>query len=279
MTATSLLDAHKIIDDILTSDDPNEMLRALAALPPWHPSRPTVREQTIEAWLPLAANLARRFAGRGEPVQDLVQTATVGLIKAVDRFDVGRGSDFVAFAVPTIIGEIRRYFRDQAWDLHVPRRLQELRLAIAEATATLAQRLGHSPTTAELADDLGIPEKEIREGLKVTNAYRTASLDAPARDTGGEPGPTLGELLGAEDADLALAELRLAMAPAVASLPPRERHILHLRFVGNLTQDQIADRVGISQMHVSRLLARILKVLREELRETSGDGGATGPVR
>ena len=265
MTATPLLDASETAGEALTREDPNEMLRALAALPSSHPSRSAVREQVIEAWLPLAANLARRFTGRGEPVQDLVQTATIGLIKAIDRFDVDRGSDFVAFAVPTIVGEIRRYFRDQAWDLRVPRRLQELRLAIAEATARLAQQLGHSPSVTELAVDLNVSEDEIREGLQVGSAYQAASLDAPAWETGGEPGPTLGDLLGAEDAGLLLAELRMMMAPAMAALPARERRILHLRFVGNLTQDQIAARIGISQMHVSRLLARSLEVLRAQL--------------
>lgn len=272
MTATPLLYAGEAAEEALTREDPNEMLRALAALPPWHPSYRTVRESAIEAWLPLAANLARRFTGRGEPVQDLVQTATIGLIKAVDRFDVGRGSDFVAFAVPTIVGEIRRHFRDQAWDLRVPRRLQELRLAIAEATARLAQQLRHSPTVAELAADLNVSEAEIREGLQVGTAYQATSLDAPAWEAGGEPGPTVGDLLGAEDTGLSLAELRLMMAPAVATLPQREQHILHLRFVRNLTQDQIAERVGISQMHVSRLLSRSLEALRAHLlgAETGG---------
>lgn len=273
MTATPLVAAGETADEALTREDPNEMLRALAALPPWHPSRPTVREQAIEAWLPLAATLARRFTGRGEPVQDLVQTATIGLIKAIDRFDVGRGSDFVAFAVPTIVGEIRRYFRDQAWDLHVPRRLQELRLAIAESSARLAQQLGHSPSVAELAEDLRVSPDEIREGLQVASAYQATSLDAPAWENGGEPGPTVGDLLGVEDAGLLLAELRLTVAPAVAALPPRERHILHLRFFGNLTQDQIADRIGISQMHVSRLLARSLEALRAHLLGTAEAGG------
>jgi RNA polymerase sigma-B factor len=270
MTASSLLRDREITG--LTDDDPTETLRALAALPPRHPSRPAVRAQAIESWLPLANHLAHRFAGRGEPLPDLVQTAVVGLIKAIDRFDTARGDGFAAFAVPTILGEIKRYFRDQAWVLHVPRRLQELRLALAEARETLTQRLGHPPTPAELAADLRLPEEEVREGMCAARAYTAASLDAPARDGTGEPGPPLGELLGEEDADLAHAELRMTVAPALATLPDRERRILHLRFVGNLTQDQIADRVGISQMHVSRLLARSLDMLREELLRDGTDG-------
>jgi RNA polymerase sigma-B factor len=219
------------------------------------------------AWLPLANDLAHRFAGRGEPLQDLVQTATVGLIKAVDRFDVHRGHDFPSYAVPTIVGEVKRYFRDQTWEVHVPRGLQELRRAVGDSTETLTQRLGRSPTAAEVADDLDLPERDVREAMRVARAYTAASLDAPAGGAGdgGEPGPALGELLGSEDAALARAELRLTVAPAVAALPERQRRILRLRFVGNLTQDQIAARVGISQMHVSRLLARTLHALRDQL--------------
>jgi RNA polymerase sigma-B factor len=248
-------------DRALTAD---RALRDLAALPEHHPARPAARDQAIVAWLPLANDLAHRFAGRGEPIQDLVQTATVGLIKAVDRFDAHRGYDFPAFAVPTIVGEVKRYFRDQTWEVHVPRGLQELRGAVGESTETLAQRLGRSPTAAEVADDLHVPERDVREGMQVARAYSPASLDAPSSG-GGEAGPALAELLGGEDAALARAELRMTVAPAVAALPERQRRILRLRFVGNLTQDQIAARVGISQMHVSRLLTRTLHALRDQL--------------
>jgi RNA polymerase sigma-B factor len=246
--------------------DREAALRNLAELPAHHPARPAVRDQVIVAWLPLAHDLAHRFAGRGEPVQDLVQTATIGLIKAVDRFDASRGHDFASFAVPTIVGEVKRYFRDQGWEVHVPRRLQELRLAIGESTETLAQQLAHSPTPAEVADDLGVPEQEVREGMKAAQAYSPASLDAPAGGTSDESGPALGDLLGEEDGELARAELRMTIAPAVAALPERQRRILRLRFAGNLTQDQIAARVGVSQMHVSRLLRRSLRQLRRELQ-------------
>lgn len=249
--------------------DPHELLLALAGLPEHHPSRPEVRTQAIEAWLFLARSLAYRYAGRGEPLSDLTQTAVVGLIKAVDRFDPARSGPFPAFAVPTIVGEIKRYFRDQAWAIRVPRRLQELRLAIAESTDALTQRLGRSPTPAELAQDLCLDEDEVRDGLRAARAYTTASLDAPADES--EPGATLGDLLGQDDPALALAELRLTVAPAVAALPARERRILILRFFGNLSQDQIARRIGISQMHVSRLLARTLAALRRQLRDGAAE--------
>jgi RNA polymerase sigma-B factor len=244
---------------------PDQALQELAALPQHHPARPAARDRAIVAWLPLANDLAHRFAGRGEPIQDLVQTATVGLINAVDRFDVHRGHDFPSFAVPTIIGEVKRYFRDQTWEVHVPRGLQELRRAVGDSTETLAQRLGRSPTAAEIADDLHLRERDVREGMQVARAYAPASLDAPGGGGGGESGPALAELLGGEDAALARAELRMTVAPAVAALPERQRRILRLRFVGNLTQDQIAARVGISQMHVSRLLTRTLHLLRDQL--------------
>lgn len=247
--------------------DPHAALQDLAALPAHHPARPAVRDQAIVAWLPLATDLAHRFAGRGEPLADLLQTATVGLIKAVDRFDVARGTDFPAFAVPTIVGEVKRYFRDQTWDLHVPRRLQELRRAIAQSTELLAHELGRTPTTAEIAADLQLAERDVRDGMRASSAYTTISLDAPATAGSEEPGASLGDLLGEEDAELARAELRMTVAPAVAALSERHQRILHMRFFSNLTQEQIARQIGISQMHVSRLLTRILTELREQLRE------------
>lgn len=253
--------------------NPHDALHDLAALPAHHPARPAARDQAIVAWLPLATDLAHRFTGRGEPLADLLQTATVGLIKAVDRFDVQRGTDFPAFAVPTIVGEVKRYFRDQTWDLHVPRRLQELRRAIAQSSELLTQQLGRSPTTAELAADLGLAESEVRDGVRVSGAYSTVSLDAPAMPGSDEPGATLGDLLGGEDVELARAELRMAVAPAVARLSERQQRILHMRFFGNLTQDQIARQIGISQMHVSRLLNRMLAELRERLHDRAGPAG------
>jgi RNA polymerase sigma-B factor len=246
-------------------DNTATMLTALSALPAHHPSRQALRDQVIEAFLPLAQHLANRFGGRGEPIEDLVQTATVGLIKAVDKFDPERGVEFAAYAIPTIIGEIKRHFRDRTWDIRVPRRLQELRLSISEATSTLLQDLGRSPTVADIAVHLGLSEEEVLEGLEGARAYNAVSLSAPASD--GDRATELGDLIGADDGEFELAELRVALGPAMAALDEREQRILTLRFYGNMTQSQIAEQVGVSQMHVSRLLARALAKLRGQLTE------------
>jgi RNA polymerase sigma-B factor len=239
------------------------LLKALAQVPGDDPRRATVRDQAIRAWLPLARHLAQRFHGRGEPLDDLVQIATVGLIKAIDRFDPEYGNDFAAYAVPTIVGEIKRHFRDRTWDVRVPRRLQELKLDINEATSTLSQRLGRSPTVADLAEHLERGEDEILEGLEGARAYSAVSLQTLVGN--GEDGTELGDLFGVEDHELALAEFRATLGPALESLSPREQKIVVLRFFGNLTQTQIAERVGISQMHVSRLLTKSLAALRNQL--------------
>jgi RNA polymerase sigma-B factor len=247
-----------------------QLLEQLAATPPGE-SRSRLRAAAIETWLPLAEQLARRYAGRGEPLDDIIQTASVGLIKAVDRYQPDRGRDFVAFAVPTVLGEIRRHFRDRTWQLRVPRRLQELRLAIRDASDTLAQELGHQPTPGELADDLQVSKEEIVEGMGAARAYATLSLEATV-STGTDAGTELGELVGEEDADLAFVELRMTLAPALARLPEREQRILCMRFYGNMTQTEIAEQVGVSQMHVSRLLSRSLLMLREVITEDDDDG-------
>lgn len=253
------------------SDRAHQLLRKLAAIPDGQPARAELRAAAIEAWLPLAQQLARRYAGRGEPLEDISQTASVGLIKAIDRFEPERGSDFVAFAMPTILGEIRRYFRDRTWDLRVPRRLQELRLAIRAASESLAQELGHSPTTGELATDLAVSRDEIVEGMSAGRAYSALSLDASVVTAEGTE-TELGELLGEEDSDLAFVEVRMTLAPALARLPERERRILCLRFYGNQTQTEIAERIGVSQMHVSRLLSRSLAMLREAITDSNTAG-------
>jgi RNA polymerase sigma-B factor len=248
------------------ADSATELLDAMAALPAGHPSREALRDRAIEAWLPLAQHLAQRYSGRGEPTDDLAQTAAIGLIKAIDKFDPSRGVDFAGYAIPTIIGELKRHFRDRTWDIRVPRRLQELRLSISEANSTLLQTLGRSPTVADIAAHLRITEEEVLEGLEGARAYNAVSLSTPTGD--GERATELADMLGAEDREYELAELRVALGPALATLDEREQRILTLRFYGNLTQSQIADQIGVSQMHVSRLLARALTKLRGQLQST-----------
>ncbi|MEV0939551.1 SigB/SigF/SigG family RNA polymerase sigma factor [Micromonospora wenchangensis] len=249
--------------------DPNgtaadDLVATMAALPADDPRRPALRARAIEAWLPLARHLARRYSGRGVQDDDLTQTAAVGLIKAVDHFDPARGVAFTGYAVPTVIGEIKRYFRDRTWSVRVPRRLQELRLAISEANGTLAHTLGRSPTVADIAGYLDLSEETVLEGLEGARAYRATSLSTPI---GTDGGMELADTLGGEDHDLELVEIHVALGPALAALPERERLILTLRFHGNLTQSEIADRVGISQMHVSRLIGRALATLRGRLTD------------
>jgi RNA polymerase sigma-B factor len=239
-----------------------ELLDALGVAPAGHPSRAVLRDRAIEAWLPLARHLAHRYSGRGEPTDDLVQTATVGLIKAVDKFDPDRGVDFAGYAIPTIVGEIKRHFRDRTWSVRVPRRLQELRLSITEANASLTHTLGRSPTVADIALRLGVSEEDVLEGLEGARAYNATSLSTPISADGSTE---LGDTLGGADHEFELAELRVALGPALASLDEREQRILTLRFYGNLTQSQIADQIGISQMHVSRLLTKALGKLRGQL--------------
>ncbi|MGW4027994.1 RNA polymerase sigma factor SigF [Streptomyces sp. NPDC004838] len=234
----------------------------LRKLPDGSPERAELRNQLVRMHLPLVEHLARRFRNRGEPLDDLTQVATIGLIKSVDRFDPERGVEFSTYATPTVVGEIKRHFRDKGWAVRVPRRLQELRLALTTATAELSQQHGRSPTVHELAERLGISEEEVLEGLESANAYSTLSLDVPDTD---DESPAVADTLGAEDEALEGVEYRESLKPLLEDLPPREKRILLLRFFGNMTQSQIAQEVGISQMHVSRLLARTLAQLREKL--------------
>lgn len=220
------------------------------------------REALVHLHLPLVEHCARRFRNRGEPLEDLVQVGTIGLLKAIDRFDPERGVEFATYATPTIIGEVKRHFRDKGWAIRVPRRLQELRMSIVTATAELSQANGRSPTAAELADELGCSVEEVIEGLASTNAYSTLSLDA---GDGDDRTLSLAETLGADDENMAHVDIRESLKPLLADLEPRERRILLLRYFRNMTQSQIADEVGISQMHVSRLLSRTLVQLRESL--------------
>lgn len=238
------------------------MFIALRNLPDNSPERAELRNHLVRMHLPLVEHLARRFRNRGEPLDDLTQVATIGLIKSVDRFDPERGVEFSTYATPTVVGEIKRHFRDKGWAVRVPRRLQELRLSLTSATAELSQLHGRAPTVHELAQRLSISEEEVLEGLESANAYSTLSLDVPDTD---DESPAVADTLGAEDDALEGVEYRESLKPLLEELPPREKKILLLRFFGNMTQSQIAQEVGISQMHVSRLLARTLAQLRDRL--------------
>lgn len=237
------------------------LFEELAALPPDHPDRAALRNKLVTGYLPVVQHIARRFAGRGEPVDDLEQAGTVGLLNAVDRFEPDRGIDFLSYAVPTITGEIRRHFRDRTWSMRVPRRLKDLQSAINAAVGPLSQELGRAPRPSEIAARLGIPTEDVVEGLDAQQAYRSTSLDELV--TGSDT--TLTDTLGSADAELDKVEYRQSLAPLLDELPERERTILLLRFFGNMTQTQIAEKVGISQMHVSRLLAQTLALLRRRM--------------
>ncbi|GAA3198386.1 hypothetical protein GCM10010468_10050 [Actinocorallia longicatena] len=240
-----------------------ELFHTMQALPEGDPERQRIRDQLVEMHLPLVEYLARRFRNRGEWLDDLIQVATIGLIKSIDRFDLERGVEFSTYATPTIVGEIKRHFRDKGWAVRVPRRLQELKLSLTKAISELAQKEGRAPTVAELAAHLQMTEEEVLEGLESANAYSTVSLDAP--DSGDEDAPAVADSLGMIDESLEGVEYRESLKPLLEKLPPREKKILLLRFFGNMTQSQIATELGISQMHVSRLLARTLAQLREGL--------------
>ena len=226
---------------------------------------PELRNELVEAHLGLAEYLARRFANRGEPLDDLVQVASLGLTKAVDRFDPERGLEFTTFATPTIVGELKRHFRDKGWAVRVPRRVQELHLRVTRVVDDLSLELGRPPTYAEVASRAGVSEDEVVEAIDAGSAYRSASLDAGRSDDEDSPG-LLGQL-GSADAELDRAERRAALSPLIAGLPEREQIMLYLRFYEGMTQSEIAKRLGISQMHVSRLLTRSL----DQLRRRAGD--------
>jgi RNA polymerase sigma-B factor len=227
-------------------------------------ARARAREELIEQQRPFADFLARRFRNRGEPLEDLCQVAAIGLIKAIDGFDIERGSSFAGYAIPTILGELRRHFRDKGWNVRVPRRLQELRTQIAAVTEPLTQELGRAPTTHDLAEALGLSEEEIREGLAAAQAYSATSLQTPVHRE--DDGPTLADLVAHEDGGYEVVEARESLRLLLGSLPERERRILGLRFYSQLTQSEIAAELGISQMHVSRLLSRSLGSLRDQLQ-------------
>jgi RNA polymerase sigma-B factor len=240
------------------------MFRDLRGVPADSAEFQRLRDRIVERCLPLADHIARRFDGRGEARDDLVQVARVGLVNAVIRFDIDNGSDFVSYAVPTILGEVRRHFRDNSWSVKVPRRLKELHLRLGAATAELSQRLGRAPTATELAAELEVDREEVVEGLIAGSSYNTLSIDGGGGGDDEAPSSIV-STLGDEDARLDQIENREALRPLLAALPERERTVLVLRFFESLTQTQIAERVGISQMHVSRLLAKSLTRLRDQL--------------
>jgi len=227
------------------------------------------RDELIERFLPLARKLARRYAQSSEPYEDLVQVASLGLVKAVERFDPGRGFAFSSFAVPTIVGELKRYFRDTAWALHVDRGGQELARRISDAQQRLGSRSGRAPTVAEIAEYLELTQEEVLEGLQTAEAYGTVSLDAPLASEEDDDSSRL-DSLGIEDPRLVRMDDHVTIFTAARHLPPREREILYLRFGEDLTQSEIAERVGVSQMQVSRLLRRSLACLRELAADRSG---------
>lgn len=247
---------------LAATDNETDLATTLVETPRDDASWAWKREEAITAWLPMAKRLAKRYASRGVDMEDLTQVATIGLIKAIDGFEPDRGAEFTGYAIPTILGELRRHFRDRMWNIRVPRRLQELNMAINRARGELIQTLGRNPTVADIAGHLSVSEEEVIEGLEGAYAYRPTSLSTPIAADGDAE---LGDTLGGSDPGFEEAELHLALAPAMATLNERERKIVTLRFYGNLTQSQIGEQVGVSQMHVSRLLSQALAKLRTHL--------------
>ncbi|HEX2161887.1 MAG TPA: SigB/SigF/SigG family RNA polymerase sigma factor [Thermoleophilaceae bacterium] len=223
----------------------------------------SAREQLIARHLPLVRSLARRYAGRGESLEDIEQVGAIGLIKAIDRFDLEREVSLATYATPNVVGEIKRHFRDKGWAIRVPRSLQELNARMSGAIDDLTGRLGHSPSVAEIAESLGTSKEEVLEALEVGSAYTALSLDAGPAGSDEDSDPM--ETIGGEDAEFDRSEDRATLGPVLDRLPEREREILRMRFEEGLPQTQIAERVGLSQMHVSRLIRRSLATMREEL--------------
>ena len=264
-------------------EDP-AVLRARAArllvdlheLPEFDQRRRMIRDHLVELHLPLVEYLARRFTGRNEPLPDLVQVGVIGLLKSIDRFDPARGLEFSTYATPTILGEIKRHFRDAGWLLHVPRRAQELQAPLARARDELSQRLQRAPTVAELATRLEVPEDEVIEALEVARTYTGVPLDTL---TGRDGAPVDNALLSEVDEQLERVEQRALLRPAISALTDREREVLLLRFIAGKSQTEIADIVGVSQMQVSRLVARSLARLRAELSAEEPSRPARGRER
>jgi RNA polymerase sigma-B factor len=228
----------------------------------------SAREALVERLLPLARRMARRYRRSDEPLDDLVQVATLGLIKAIDRFDPERETAFSSYAVPTMLGELKRYFRDNGWAVHVPRGMQERVMRVDNAVKELSRRKGRSPSAAEVAGALGLSTEQVLEAMEAAGAYDAVSLEAYRFGDAGD-GETYAESIGVEDGRYELVEYGATIAPTLAALPARDRIVLHLRFVEDLTQAEIAERVGVSQMHVSRLIRRALERLRTVAEHSS----------
>jgi RNA polymerase sigma-B factor len=249
--------------DYANSDDLGELFAR------WQQQRDqAAREALVRRFMPLTRSLARRYDRSSEPFEDLLQVASVGLLKALDRFDPERGHSFPSFAVPTILGEMRRYFRDCGWSVHVPRGDQERALKVRDAQETLTNERGHAPTVNQLAVYLELEAEQVIDALQATQAYEALSLDAP-RPGAEDEAMTFGDSMGREDERYEMVELDATVVAAIRHIPARERAMLHMRFVEDLTQTEIATRVGISQMQVSRLLRRSLDQLRALTRDTS----------
>jgi len=228
---------------------------------------PVVREELVDRFMPLARRLAARYAGGAEPFDDLVQVASVGLVKAIDRFDPVRGTAFSTFAVPTILGELKRHFRDRGWSVHVPRDVQERILKVEKALAELPAKLGHAPTVQEIGQRIEATDEEVLEAMHAAQGHHAVSLDATSSmGDGDEPGP-LKDRIGAEDLSFETVEYGEAIGPVLAQISERDRMVLHLRFVEDMTQSEIAERVGVSQMHVSRILRATIERLRKQIPE------------
>ncbi len=221
----------------------------------------SAREEVVQRFLPLARQLARRYAGAGEPLEDLVQVASLGLVKAVDRFDPSRAVAFSSFAVPTILGELKRHFRDKGWSVRVPRDLQELALRLDRTSEELGRELGRAPTPTEMSERLGVTTEQVLEAREAAGAYRAVSLDRP-RTEDDEGGDAYAEVVGGDDPGFRLAEDAATVQRLMRVLTDREREVLRLRFVEDLTQSEIGERVGVSQMHVSRLIRQSIARLR-----------------
>jgi RNA polymerase sigma-B factor len=243
-----------------------EMFRRLTMLDPQSIQYQRQKDAIIQQCLPLASHIARRFRNRGEPLEDLVQVARVGLVNAVNRFNVDNGSEFLAFAVPTMMGEVRRHFRDHGWAVKVPRRFKELNLQLKRSREELSQVLGRAPTASEIAIELGIDREVVVQAEVASCAYSTQSTDAPAGAGDDDDGRSIRNTFGDLDANFDKVLDVETVRPLLAALPEREQKVLLLRFFENMTQTQIAHQIGISQMHVSRLLARSLSTLRQQAR-------------